>query len=101
VTCSQHVASAPGSRSTGAAVERAGLLPRESGRRSATGAAHGIDPEVLPQVREELGEIAKALDAGAPISPVSAIPVPSRSRRRVFSRRDDQERTADEDEMPF
>ena len=50
--------------------------------------AHGsIDPGVLPQVREELGEIAKALDAGAPISPVPAIPVPSRSRRRVFSRR--------------
>jgi hypothetical protein len=61
--------------------------------------AHGsIDPEVLPQVREELGEIAKALDAGAPISPLPAIPVPSRSRRRVLSRRGDQERT---DEIPF
>jgi hypothetical protein len=64
--------------------------------------AHGsIDPEVLPQVREELGEIARALDAGAPISPVPAIPVPSGSRRRVFSRRDDQERTVDDDEIPF
>lgn len=64
--------------------------------------AHGsIDPEVLPQVREELGEIAKALDAGAPISPVPTILVLSRSRRRVFSRRDDQERTVDDDEIPF
>lgn len=39
--------------------------------------AHGsIDPEVLPQVREELREIAKALDTGAPISPMPALPLP-------------------------
>ena len=35
--------------------------------------AHGsIDPEVLPQVREELREIAAALDTGAPIDPIPA-----------------------------
>jgi hypothetical protein len=64
--------------------------------------AHGsIDSEVLPQVREELREIAKALDTGAPISPVPAIPVPSRSTRRGLSRRSDQERTFDDDGIPF
>jgi hypothetical protein len=63
---------------------------------------HGsVDPEVLPQVREELAEIVKALDAGAPISPMPAIPVPSRSRRRVLSRRGDPEHTVDDDEIPF
>ena len=64
--------------------------------------AHGsIDPDVLPQVREELQEIAKALDTGAPISPVTAIPVPPRPTRRGLSRRGDQEHTFDDDEMPF
>ena len=64
--------------------------------------AHGsIDPEVLPQVGEELREIAKALDTGAPISPMTAIPVPPRATRRGLSRREDQERTFDDDEIPF
>ena len=64
--------------------------------------AHGsIDPEVLPQVREELREIATALDTGASISPVPAIPVPPRATRRGLSRRGDQERTFDDDEIPF
>ena len=64
--------------------------------------AHGpIDPEVLPQVREELREIARALDTGAPISPMTATPVPPRATRRGLSRRDDQERTFDDDEIPF
>ena len=64
--------------------------------------AHGsINPEVLPQVREELWEIAKALDTGAPISPVPAIPVPPRPPHHAVSRRGDQERTFDDDEIPF
>ena len=64
--------------------------------------AHGsIAPEVLPQVREELRETAKALDTGAPISPMPAIPVPPRPTRRGLSRPDDQERTFDDDEIPF
>ena len=63
--------------------------------------AHGsIDPDVLPQVREELREIAKALDTGESISPIPAIPPPPPPRRRGLSRRDDQERTFD-DEIPF
>ena len=64
--------------------------------------AHGsIDPEVLPQVQEELREIAKALDTGAPISPMTAIPVPPRATRRGLSRRGAQERIFDDDEIPF
>ena len=64
--------------------------------------AHGsINPEVLPQVREELWEIAKALDTGAPISPVPAIPVPPRPPHHAVSRRGDQQRTFDDDEIPF
>ena len=64
--------------------------------------AHGsIDPEVLPQVREELREIATALDTGAPISPVPAIPVPPGPTRRGVSRRRDRARTVDDDEIPF
>ena len=58
--------------------------------------AHGsIDPEVLPQVREELREIAKALDTGAPISPIPAILLPPRPARPVFSRRGFPDRIVD------
>lgn len=64
--------------------------------------AHGsVDPEVLPQVSEELREIAKALDTGEPISPMAAIPVPPRPPGRGLSRRGDQERRFDDDEIPF
>jgi hypothetical protein len=64
--------------------------------------AHGsIDPEVLPQLREELREIAKALDTGAPISAMPAIPVPPRPTRRSLSRRGSQERAFHDDEIPF
>ena len=64
--------------------------------------AHGsIDPGVLPQVREELRAIAKALDTGAPISPIPAIPPPPRPTRRDLSRRGDQERAFDDEEIPF
>jgi len=60
-----------------------------------------IDPEVLPQVREELREIAKALDTGAPISPIPAIPLPPRPTRRDLSRRGNQARAFDDEEVPF
>jgi len=64
--------------------------------------AHGSsDPEVQPQVREELLEIAKALDTGAPISPIPAIPLPPRPAHPHFSRRGYRERTFDDDEIPF
>jgi hypothetical protein len=61
-----------------------------------------IDPEGLPQVREELQEIAKALDTGESIGPIPASPVPPRTpTRRVLSRRGDQERTFGDDDIPF
>ena len=59
-----------------------------------------VAPEVLPQVSDELREIAKALEIGAPISPIPAIPLPLRPTHPAFSRRGDQERTFD-DEIPF
>jgi hypothetical protein len=59
-----------------------------------------IDPDVLPQVREELREIAKALDTGAPISPMPEIPLPPQLRRGL-SRQRDREPTFDDDEIPF
>jgi hypothetical protein len=63
--------------------------------------AHGsIDPEVLPQVREELAAIMAALDTRAPISPIPAIPLPPRPASPSFSRRGRQDRTFD-DEIPF
>ena len=64
--------------------------------------AHGsIDPEVLPQVREELAAIMAALETRAPISPIPAIPLPPRPARPHFSRRDSLDRTFDDDEIPF
>ena len=64
--------------------------------------AHGtFDPEVLPQVSEELRAIAQALDTGAPISAIPEIPVPPRPRRRAFSRRDNQDAPFDDDGIPF
>jgi hypothetical protein len=45
-------------------------------------------------------EIAAALDAGVPISPIPAISLPARLSRPDFSRRDVQELTFD-DEIPF
>ena len=63
---------------------------------------HGsIDPEVLPQVREELRAIANALDTRAPISPIPAIPPPPRPTRRDWLRRGDRERAYDDEEIPF
>lgn len=64
--------------------------------------AHGsIDPEVLPQVGEELRGIAKALDTAAPISPIPAIPPPPRPTRHEWSRRGNQKRAIDDEEIPF
>jgi hypothetical protein len=64
--------------------------------------AHGsIDSEVLPQVRKELREIANALDTGASISPIPAIPLPPDRRATTLSQRDDPERPFDDDEIPF
>jgi hypothetical protein len=64
--------------------------------------AHGsIDGEVLAQVREELREIANALDTGAPISPMPEIPLPPQPRRRGLSRQRGREPTFDDDEIPF
>jgi hypothetical protein len=40
-----------------------------------------IGPELLPQVREELQEIVKALDTGESISPIPAIPPRPRPMR--------------------
>ena len=57
--------------------------------------------DVLPQVSEELLEIAKALDTGAPILPIPAIPLPPRPAHPRVSRRADRERTFEDDEIPF
>jgi hypothetical protein len=62
--------------------------------------AQGRVSEVLPQVIVELRKIAEALDTGAPISPITAIPLPPRPTRRAFSLRDDPEPALD-DEIPF
>jgi hypothetical protein len=63
---------------------------------------HGsIDPEVLPQVREELEEIAKALETDAPVPQVPDIPVPPRPTRRGSSRQGDSDSAFDDDEIPF
>jgi hypothetical protein len=64
-------------------------------------AHRSIDPEVLAQVREELLEIANALDSGAPISPMPEIPLPPQPRHRGLSRQRDRESTCDDDEIPF
>ena len=63
--------------------------------------AHGrLDPEVLPQVIEELRGIAVAVETGAPISAIPEIPLPPRPTRRAFSQPRDQEQTFDDD-IPF
>ena len=62
--------------------------------------AHGsIAPDLLPQVREELRQVAEALDVGAPISPIPEIALPPRPGRRTVSRRGDQKPF--DDEIPF
>ena len=62
--------------------------------------AHGtVDSDVLTQLGEELREIAQALDTGATISPVPAIPLPPRSAHRALRR--ESRRPAFDDEIPF
>ena len=65
--------------------------------------AHGtVTPEVFQRVGEELRDVAKALETGAQISPMPAIPLPPRRARTASSGRGDQERTFDdEDDIPF
>ena len=64
--------------------------------------AHGsIDPEVLPQLREELVAIVAAIDTRAPISPIPANPLPPRPARPLFSRRGSRDRAFDDDDIPF
>jgi len=64
--------------------------------------AHGsVDPEVLPQVREELAAIMAALDTRAPICPIPTIPLPPQPTRRDLSRRGDQRGAFDDEEIPF
>jgi hypothetical protein len=63
---------------------------------------HGwIDPELLPEIREELQAIATALETGDPISPIPAIPVPPQPPRRGSSRHGRQERAFDDEDIPF
>ena len=64
--------------------------------------AHGtVDADVLPQVSEELREIAKALDIGAPISAMPSIPLPPplRPTRPASSQRNQE--PAFDDDIPF
>ena len=56
-----------------------------------------IDHEVVPQVAQELREIASALETGASIDPMPGIPLPPGS---TFSQRDEEESPFD-DEIPF
>lgn len=64
--------------------------------------AHGsIDAGVLAEVRDELRQIAIALDTGAPIYSMPEIPLPPQPRRRGLSRQRDREPTFDDDEIPF
>ena len=55
-----------------------------------------VAPEVLPQVIAELREITEALETGAAIFPIPAIPSPP----HALSWQVDRERTLD-DEIPF
>jgi hypothetical protein len=57
-------------------------------------------PEVLAQVLRELREIAEALETGAAVSPILAIPGPPCQPRHALSRQEDRECKSD-DEIPF
>jgi hypothetical protein len=62
---------------------------------------HGlVVPEVLPKVIQELREVAEALETGASVSPIPAIPQPPRRGRRAVPRRGNREYQSD-DEIPF
>lgn len=59
-----------------------------------------VDREIIAQISGELREIAQALDIGAPISPLPAIPLPPRPGPRVHSRHHRVQPHLD-DEIPF
>lgn len=59
-----------------------------------------VTREVLQQVVHELREIAEALEAGAPVSPIPSIPQSRRSASHTSSRRGNWECTFNE-EIPF
>lgn len=64
--------------------------------------AHGQVTDVLPQVSEELRDIAKALDTGAWISAIPDIPLPPRPTRAASSRRRAHAHSWDDgDDIPF
>jgi hypothetical protein len=51
-----------------------------------------VAPEVLPQVVQELREVAEDLESGAPVWPAPAISLPPRPPRLAFARKADRER---------
>jgi hypothetical protein len=59
-----------------------------------------VAPEMLPQVIRELREIAGALETGAPVSPIPAIPHAPRPARHLSSQPGNRECQSD-DEIPF
>ena len=59
-----------------------------------------VAPEMLPQVIRELREIAGALETGAPVSPIPAIPHSPRPARHLSSQPGNRECQSD-DEIPF
>jgi hypothetical protein len=56
-----------------------------------------VAPEVLPQVIQELREIAEALATGAPVWPIPAIPQPPRPARYALSQRGDRKCPSDDE----
>jgi len=59
-----------------------------------------VAQEVLPQVIQELREIAEALETGAPVWPIPEIPQPPRRAPYPLSQRGDRKRRSDDD-IPF
>jgi hypothetical protein len=51
-----------------------------------------VAPEVLPQVVQELREVAEDLESGVPVWPAPAISLPPRPPRHALSRKADRER---------
>jgi len=63
--------------------------------------AHGVVArKVLPQLIQELREIAEALETGAPVSPFPEIPQSPRPAPRALSRQRDRDYQSDDD-IPF
>jgi hypothetical protein len=63
--------------------------------------AQGVfPPEALARVPRELREIADALETGASVWPMPAVPMPPRPLRHALSRQVERELKSD-DEIPF